>query len=63
MFLRVFGWFVAHHMRDVVPDTEEQGSVRPLEEAVGDGDVRPCFAGCFYKVWLERNADPFSADT
>ena len=40
MLLRVFGWFITHYMGNMVPETEEQGGIGPLEETVGDGDIR-----------------------
>ena len=57
MLLRVFGWFVAHDMGDVIPEAEKQGGVCPLEEAVGDSDIRPCLADCFQEIGLDKKTD------
>ena len=57
MLLRMFGWFVAHHMGNVVSDAENQGGVCPLEETVGDGNVRLGIACGFQKVRLVWDAN------
>ena len=62
MLFRVFCRFVTHYMWDMVPETEEQGGVCPLEEAVGDSDIRPCLADCFQEIGLEWDADALPAD-
>ena len=62
MLLRVFGRFIAHDMRDVIPEAEEQGSVCPLEEAIGYGDIRPCFTSGFQEIGLEWDTDALPAD-
>ena len=63
MLFSMFGGFITHHMRDAVPEAEEQGGVCPLEEAVGDGDVRMGGASGFQKVRLVWDADTLSANS
>ncbi len=57
VFFRNFRWFVAHDMRDVVSEAEEQGGICPLEETIRDGDVRFCLASGFQEVRLIWDAD------
>ena len=53
----MFGWFIAHYMWNVVPDSHPKRGVCPLEEAVGNANIRlTVFAG-FYKTWLNWYAD------